>query len=952
MNFLEKLSCIAENQPELIAIVDENGNRQTSYRQLETLVNRIASKLQKYNYPKESFILLRMGRCAEFIAAYYGIIKAGMAVISTLPEYPEERISYIMNDCNARMILDESFLEDMGEETVFSNLPSDSMIAGMNYTSGSTGNPKGVVYTMGCIDRNIQRCSLLYKGLDHIVNASSAPMAFAAFCQESMTPIYMGGTVHILSEEARKDVRLLTEYYEKHHIISGCINPAMLKMFTHTTGLKRVFATGQAVQNIYSKEHETFCVYGLTEAFAAVSFFVIDKKYINTPIGKPFGDVQIEILDAYANPVSDGSEGELYITGYFAEGYHHMPKETEENFLKLEDGRTRFRTHDLGCRDKNGNILLKGRADWMVKINGQRVEIFEVEAVLNQIESIRDGVIKSFVDEDGKTYLCAYYTTKDITLDRESIEKELQKKLPSYMVPSYIVELDEIPRTASGKYDRKVLRAPEISELQNKYEAPANELERKMCDNSARILYLNRCGRNDDLILLGMDSIKIMKLINALNESELHVDDIIKYRTPARICEAILLRSTGSTNKKTLSQKQSYRLLPYQEHYRNYSRLFPGIVLGNTPLLFDMEKGKIDSDKLVEAIYKVFSSHPSLSTVLTEEKGAIKQKFDSSLIVKPEIIKLTQKEFDEYKKNLVEAFDLNKPPYYRCNIYITEERLYLFMDMHHIIADKESEDLIIRDIFNTYSENDIPTDYYVSWLDSFDDACPPLSLTKDEDRNYDIHPDFDTESVDSCESARIRFEVSPEIYQTFMKQNQLGIKEIMIAAILKAQAEYNHHSCQKMAWIYNGRNSVNMQNMAGLFMDNALVKADMDLCSDDRILFEQILKCEEDYFRTDSFRSNMSEKRPIYDDMTTLNYFPYNSEQENEIWNQFGKMESMITNHNSSTNVFYVIVEEQPGHSLKIDFKYNTAVYKKESMERMKNLMLQSIKEICKYEEH
>ena len=182
-SFLTELEELAGRQPDRIAMVDQDGCRQTSFRELEDLIDRVAAKLEGLGFPRGSFVLLCMGRRMEYVAAYIGIIKAGLAVVPATPDYPDERLAYIRENCRSPFTVTEDFFLHLPEgRPGGSCAPGPEDIVCMNYTSGSTGRPKGVCYSLRCVSESIRKAGTLFDGLDEIVTASSASLAFAAAC--------------------------------------------------------------------------------------------------------------------------------------------------------------------------------------------------------------------------------------------------------------------------------------------------------------------------------------------------------------------------------------------------------------------------------------------------------------------------------------------------------------------------------------------------------------------------------------------------------------------------------------------------------------------------------------------------------------------------------------------------------------------------------------------------
>lgn len=946
-SFLEDFADNARRIPDEVVMVDREGVRETTYAEMYELIGRIAAKLRSFEYPAGTFITLQMDRCVEYIAAYYGIIMAGYAAVPTVPDYPKDRVEYIMKDSASPYKLTESFFSDIEDykPAEYVALDPDSTVC-MNYTSGSTGNPKGVFYNLRCVSEAIRRSSHIYDGLDEIINASSATFSFAALCNDCLAAMYAGGTVHILSDRIRRDVSLMQDYYEKYGIVCGNISPGMLRFFGHTSKLKRVFTTGERVVNIYSDEHDIYCVYGLTEAYTAVTSFLIDRKYENTPIGKPIGNVLVQILDEEGNEVPDGTEGEIFVTGYLSTGYYHMPEETARSFTHLEDGRVRFSTHDLGYKDENGNIIYVNRKDWMVKINGQRVEPYEIEAVASAVPGVKGCVVKDFQDASGRTYLCAYYVTESEDVTGKLLEQKVSEKLPPYMVPAHFIKLDAFPLTVSGKIDKKPLEPPKAAEFQQEYEAPLNADEENVCHAIEKVLGLEKVGRKDDFFDMGGDSLSVMELISAIGNDGLKVADVVVGRTPAGIAELMgRVQKIDMSNEEECRQK-SYNLTAYQLHYYHYWKYTKGIVLGNVPMLLTFDPAVFEAEVIAESVKKVLLNHPAFMTVITEdEDGKARQHFDPEIIKAPEIINITKQEFEVKKAELGRPFELKDNPLFRCEIYKTEETIYLFMDTHHIITDAESVNIFKRDLFDVLAGREIPKDCYASYLEHITklEASEPELIRPEDD--YAKLPRFDMDGT-TCETEVISR--SGEITFAGLREMaaELGATplEFYVAASLKAIGEYN--GCDKVVtnWIYGGRNAVWKKDMCGLMISAMPVAVEISKFGTLAELAAEVRRVNQINMSYSDLSPGNSGDKPVLQDTITVNYIPLaTNNNTGELPDGVG-LESLIDSNKANSNAFYIIAfETADDEKPRFNFKFNSSMYKRENMEKFVEMFMKVI---------
>ncbi len=531
----------AEQFPDKTAIVDMDGKRETTYRELDTISGRICTALKNHGVKKGDVVIVCLDRKMEYIASELAVMKCGAVFVPLLPEYPASRISYIKKDCRAVQIVDEDFVQNaLTQEASGAEQVSSPDPAFMIYTSGSTGNPKGITHSHRSFTASFMRQAKAIEACAEDISLSTAPFSFVAMCLEVYVPLSQGSTLHILPDKKRKDVRMMEEYIVKHHITVSFISPQMLRLFcVENSDLRLVTTASERVSNVTGHGYRLLNMYGCSETAAMVTYFEVDKKYDNTPIGKAGDGIKTLILGDDGREVPVGEEGELCIIGDIASTYLNLPEQTQKAFVPQEDGTTLFHTNDICRALPDGNLVYINRKDWMVKINGQRVEIGEIETVLSDIPQVDVAAVKGFNNAHGQTYLTAFYTLKDATGDpvgEEALREFLGERLPEYMIPLYFVRMVKMPFNANGKLDRKQLTAPDAKRKQNTYAAPQDEKQAAICTAFESVLNLDRVGINDDFFDMGGDSIQVMMLLTRLDG--LTADIVYENRTPEKIAEA------------------------------------------------------------------------------------------------------------------------------------------------------------------------------------------------------------------------------------------------------------------------------------------------------------------------------------------------------------------------------------------------------------------------------
>lgn len=888
MYFLDKFSELVKICGDAPALTDSDGKRTLSYRQLDELSVQIACKLKKSGVGKGSRVIIVLDRCVEYVATEIALLKLRAVIVPLIPSYPKERIEYIKSDCNVSCIVTKNFIDDIKdvslcECTTCENF-SDEDTAMLIYTSGSTGNPKGVVYSAGNLDAQIIRKSQCVEDIKPLIFAASATMSFCVTVTEYLRTLAVGGHIHMISEEVRSDVKRLSDYYTENHITSGYISPRILKMFDcNSDDLKRVFTAGEKVVNLYSDKYEIVNCYGQSESVGAITEFVIDKQYDNTPIGKPVSGLEIIIMDKDGKEVKDGEEGQICIIGNLPCEYNNLPEQSKKTFRKLSDGRTFIYTGDIGKKLSDENIVYLNRMDWMIKVHGQRVEPGEIEGVMNTVDGVTGSIVKAFEKEDSTMILCGFYTESH-PVDKNIIRKELEKKLPHYMIPGVYVKLDSFPVNANGKIDRKSIAMPDFSEARAEYEAPENEIEEIICYAMQKVLGIDKIGRNDNFIELGGNSINAVTLCEKCGIKGLAPQLVMIGQTPCKISE--LLEKSDFCIKPEIEIcgkiKDEYPLSMAQKYQLDVCNAY------NTPIdVIDMTYYfKLDADvdvkRLICAIEKVVNAHPIYKChVDTKNNRLITDA--GEFTVKEIFVKAS--EFEDYRiSRYKKVRNILTDPLIDAEIlHIDDGGIYLYLCLCHMVYDGETLRILLNEISAEYDgkegeeekasifdmidyEEKLRCDNQLTdsaWK-AFDDNYMDLScgqLFKEDDH-------FET-----AYSMQILTGIREEKINEFLRTNNISILTLIEAAMEKTIEKKFGVSDFCYMNVYNGRCDHRLANSHGVFAKSVFMRSSVKDCHEAKKLFKEI---ENQYQRLvyfdvlDTF--DVVEKYPAIRSGITLNY--------------------------------------------------------------------------------
>lgn len=698
---VHKLTETILQYPEHTAIVDQGEGNRYTYREFGERARKIAAKLVRLGVKPRDFVMIMLPRNKDYIASMYAVWLSGAAFAPLSPTYPPERIGYIKRDCQARLSIDEKFLRGIENEQPLESavLPDPHDPSILIYTSGSTGNPKGVLHSHLSIADSVFRYINYANAPVGFRAALGAPFTFVASVQGVFAPLCAANIAFLIPYEAMRDPELLADYIEENQINRCFISPKMLKVFRAKGNSLKIVSTGsERVSNLYSDDYEIQVAYGQTESAGAVMMFKVDKKYDNTPIGKPIGNIKAYLLDENHQPAD---EGELCLAGNFATGYLNLPEQTAKTFIDnpfaAEDGFEKLLcTGDVAKRGEDGNFIYLNRKDWMVKINGQRVEPGEIETIIKNTEGVFDAVIKDFKNRYGQVYLVAYYVEKE-PVDAEDIRRAISQKLPPYMIPSFFVKLDKLPVNANGKLDRKALQAPEAGEFKNDYAAPETDLQRTVCAAFEKVLGVERIGIDDNFFSLGGDSIKSAMVARECSLYSLSIADIFEGKTPRRIEKALIKKATHTNTAKKKQKPAFYPLTPSERGMYIEQKLNLNSTVYNLNLAVTLRG--TDADTVKKALRAVFAAHEAFHSYYGEESGVPVRILTKNVPEIDEKTAVSKEEVIAAVDSYLIPFDLNADIPVRPTLYtLPDGTLILHLAIHHIAFDGGSAGTFVREL--------------------------------------------------------------------------------------------------------------------------------------------------------------------------------------------------------------------------------------------------------------
>jgi amino acid adenylation domain-containing protein/non-ribosomal peptide synthase protein (TIGR01720 family) len=739
------------SSPKATALVFEN--EQLTYGELNKRSNQLAHYLQKKGVKAETLVPICVERSLEMVIGILGILKAGGVYVPIDPDYPADRISYMLEDTGAELVLSSkvsreklngpmvtSVIEldsdwEQIEKEKNSNLQTEihpEQLAYIIYTSGSTGKPKGVMIEHGSvlnylingktnfIDKEQREGSGSFMQLSYTFDASLTPM---------FIPLLSGKTV-VLSSKVAMDVfedDNLLKYapYDFINITPSHLELLYAKINDFSGGLltQKLVIGGEALvpghlMPLIEKgiNIEIINLYGPTEATIGCTTYCFnllssDEKIKNIiPIGKPIDNTQLYLLDSDRRLVPVGVSGEIYIGGIqVARGYLNREELTIEKFISdpfsSDPGARLYKTGDLGRWLPDGNIEYLGRIDDQVKIRGFRIELGEIENVLNQSEQVSQGVVLAIGDNGGNKRLVGYVVPQGV-FDKQEIQNYLSTKLPDYMVPALWVELELIPLTSNGKVDRKALPEPELTTIAKTYAAPRNETEQALSDIWQELLGLERVGIYDNFFELGGDSILTIQVVSRMRRLGhiIQPKDIFNYQSIATLSEVLKHGINNGISGEQGILSGIFSLIPIQSSY--FEKEQKEISHFNQSILLKINK-KITIAMLQAALDNLRSQHDALRLVFKKSEGIWQQEYgmehlqlnveDLTGASKESLAEKVKIQADKYQRSLsIEHGQLMRMVLMQTPEHEEADRLLIVI--HHLGVDGVSWRILLEDL--------------------------------------------------------------------------------------------------------------------------------------------------------------------------------------------------------------------------------------------------------------
>ncbi len=735
----------AQRAPHAVAV--RARGRQLSYCELDQRSSRLAWLLRERGAGRDAPIGICLERTPELVVALLGILKAGAAYLPLDPQYPTERLEFMLGDARAALVVTQRALADVlppGTATLvledeaphlaeppianFEQSTDPKQLAYFMYTSGSTGRPKGVAISHDAVCQLLRWAGEAF-GDDLAEMLASTSICFDLSVFELFAPLTLGGRV-VLVESILDLPRLGADEQVRwvNTVPSALIEAlslAQLPPSVRSVGLAGEALPEPLVRRLYAMPNVQRVVnlYGPTEDTVYSTCAVVPRNGPVT-IGRPIPGTRCYVLDGARQPVPVGVPGELYLGGTgLAREYLRRAALTAERFVPnpFLAGTRLYRTGDLVRWLEDGNLDFVGRIDHQIKIRGFRIEPGEIESRLARHPGVREAVVVGREGKHGDRRLVAYLVPEaGERLSATELRAHLRQSLPEHMVPGAFVVLERLPLTPNGKLDRDALPAPDVArpEAGNVYVAPRNPLEWQIAEIWCEVLERERIGVQDDFFALGGHSLLATQVIARLRDVlqtpvalrvlfeaptverlALHVQHVLGERGPAPTDAPEDGEAPGAEGVLQFPASFAQQRLWFLDQFEDDHAVY---VMRHAVQL----RGPLQLQRLIDALNEVVRRHDSLRTTLRARDGVPVQVIAPHLVLEVPLVDLSHLPEEERARAVVaeqsaepRPFDLARGPLLRLRLLrLAVDRHVLLMEQHHAISDGWSLEVFLREL--------------------------------------------------------------------------------------------------------------------------------------------------------------------------------------------------------------------------------------------------------------
>ncbi|MBQ9251120.1 MAG: amino acid adenylation domain-containing protein [Clostridia bacterium] len=872
-------------QPDKKAV--QAAGRALTFRELDGLSSYVAARLAKAGVGRDQLVGVLLDRSGWAYVAEIGILKAGAAFLPFIPEYPDDRIDFCLEDGGCPLLLTEEkqiegrslggkgyqilTLEEIFETEALEKVdpgahaaealktrtaPED--LAYCIYTSGSTGRPKGVMIEhrnlMNYVHRNEKSIEIMHYAAPGRINLALASFSFDVSVVEEFVPLCNGNTVVIATEEEIHDPAALARLIQETGANGITCTPtyllSLLEIPESREAIRQLtfFDIGAEAfpRQLYDRLRELrqdsviLNVYGPTECTMGCAAALMTGEEQVT-VGPPIANTTFYVADSFGKELPVGLKGELIICGdQVGRGYVNLPEKSAAAFFTHE-GQRAYHSGDLAAWTEEGEIRIFGRIDNQIKLRGFRIELDEIEKVMTEFPGVSSSAA-AVRKAGGSEYLAGYFTGKE-PISTGEMKAFLQEKLPEYMVPNVLTQLAEMPMTTNGKVNRKALPEPDLRELKAEYVPPETETEQRLCAAFARTLKAeeDQVGLLDDFFDLGGDSLRAMVVLAEAQIEGLTAADVFQLRTPGAIARELEKRS----QKESLPEREAkarlvpHGLSPLQLQMIDNQLFRPGSTMWSNMHFLVRFGEEVEADRLCAAVNAALRNHPALSVAFFfDEENELRQEYRPGLLKEVQVRDILPETEDALGDILLLPFHrILNAGLCKVNVFRGRKGCYLFMDVHHLLMDGGSLGVVLADIVNAYFGRELKPDYYFAMLAEAEARAAEGSTEKDhawfrqhygeEDWRNIVPPDHQSDNINQAGRVK-RLSFTAEQVAEAEKYWGVSHSVMAISAGLLALSRFTGDQHVMINWIFNNRLAPETENAVGMLIRNLPAAARME----------------------------------------------------------------------------------------------------------------------------
>ncbi|CAM1366015.1 amino acid adenylation domain-containing protein [Tenacibaculum xiamenense] len=874
--------------PAAIAATFEEGV--LSYEELDERSNQLAHCLVTQDVKSDELIGLCVERGLNMIVGVLGILKAGAAYVPIKPDFPKDRIEYLLEDTQCSLVVTnlesqetlESFsnnvqlivLENVSDyaTTQVELTYNSNDLAYIIYTSGSTGLPKGAMIEHAGLLNHLLLMIDELKMTNESVVAFTAPFTFDISVWQMLSALLCGGSITVYSEESILDIKGFESSLSKESVSHLQLVPSYVSSLLESgvsveglSNLSHFLVTGEAatkslLDNWFSLYPNVPVVnaYGPAEAADDITLHIMNESPsgVVVPIGKPVANMDVYVVDKLGNLCPIGVVGELWTAGIgVGRGYLNRPELTKEKFIDnpfTQNGGRLYKTGDLGRWLPDGTLEFVGRSDDQVKIRGYRIELGEIENALSQVAGVQNCCVVAMKDQNEINRLVGYVVVEG-EFNKEKVQDALKDSLPEYMVPMLWIALEEMPLTANGKIDKKSLPEPDTSQLSTReYVAPRDEIEEQLVAIWQELLGVEKIGVNDDFFELGGHSLLATRLVSLIRkelEREIAIRDVFEYTTIASLAIRVSEQSKGVLLPAIVAEERpEYIPLSFSQERLWFLDQLQGTLAYHMPTIIRLD-GDVDASILEETFKTIVARHEVLRTNILSEEGYGYQEVVSHEDWSLEQQAISEEELRENVEAYIETpFNLSSDYKLKACLYDLGNKSYVLTAvLHHIANDGWSEEILIHEFTTIYnaleSGIEIPlpkltlqyADYSIWQRTHFDGEVLENQLSYWENKlkgvtTLSMPTDYMRPTVQSTEGAIVEMSLSQELGIAIHKLCESeGVTSFMflLSAFKVLLSRYSGQDDICIGTTIANRTQTELEGMIGFFVNTLVLRSDM-----------------------------------------------------------------------------------------------------------------------------